>query len=45
MSDLHINFLIKHDTDITISFVITRKLSFCDNKFLAKFFKKEHSEN
>lgn len=45
MSDLQINFLIKQDTYITISFVITTELSLCDNKLLAKFLKKECSEN
>ena len=44
----HVRFtdqLLEQDTYITISFVITTELSLCDNKFLAKFLKKEHSEN
>jgi hypothetical protein len=35
MSDVRLNFLIKRDTYITISFVITIELSLYDNKFLA----------
>jgi hypothetical protein len=42
---LAVNVLIKRDTYITISFVIIAELILYDNKYLAKFLKKEHLEN